>query len=250
MTNLTQQLKAVLDGIKDEITVDTEGKGSITKYGLTKLLSISPSVLHCDRLPQKLVEMLTELGFTLCDLEFKKGIPDLAVACIIEYYAMYAQRTSETAKLLTRAFNAVGVRAWMQDIKGYYKPAPTSQLDHYKQAVAAMTSMIAVMEYAANKPGQQNINNFVLDTNGKTLQGLLTIEDILNKVGRVFSTQEKSAIGMYAATAYRNLTGLAPTKIKVTYIDKVGKTRYKMLAAYPVDFLPVIENASELGFNS
>jgi hypothetical protein len=252
MTNLNGQMVEVLNGVKSEILVDKEGKGSITKYGLSKMLGISKDVLMRDRLAQKLVESLTAKGFSLGDLSFENSIPDLAVSCIVEYYAFDAQRTSETAKLLFRAFAAVGVRAWFQEVTGYekVKAKAKTELEKIKENRDYMNQMIAVMEYAANKPGQQNINNFAVGLTGKELPGLLTLDDILARTGREYSSEEKSAIGMYAATAYRNLTGVKPEQVVKRYVTEKGNHQKTKVAAYPIDFLPVIENAIELGFNS
>lgn len=249
--NLNSQMVEVLQGIRSEITVDREGRGSITRNGLCVLPGISRSNFSVQQVSKKLVERLTELGFQDVQQMFENGIPDIAVECIISYYAMDAQRTSEKAKTLYRAFAAVGVRAWFQDVTGYEKSKPQTELERAKQAYEYMGKMIAVMEYAADKPGQERINNFAIDAdNGKTLPGFLTLEDVLAKYDRKFSNDERRGMGMYASTAYRNLTGKKPTQTVKRYIDKSGKQQTANVACYPVDFLPVIENAIELGFGS
>lgn len=172
---------------------------------------------NCDRQPKKLAEMLTELGFSDCDREFKNGIPDVAVACIIKYYALYAQRTTENAKILLDAFSAIGIRSWFQDLVGLEKPKPLSKLEGYKEAQKAMEELITLMEYAANKPGLENIHSFALETDSNALSGLITVDDIMSQTEGTFTHREKSAVGMLTSTAYRNLTGKAPTKIKKTY---------------------------------
>jgi hypothetical protein len=48
----------VLQGISSEITVDKEGKGSITKYGLANLLGISRSLLNGDRMAKNWLKEL------------------------------------------------------------------------------------------------------------------------------------------------------------------------------------------------
>lgn len=250
MATLNSQLTEVLQGIRSEIKVDTEGKGTISSNGLALLLGISHSLLNCDRQPKKLAEMLTELGFDDCDREFKNGIPDIAVACIIKYYALYAQRTSNNAKVLLDAFSAVGIRAWFQDVTGFEKPKPLSKLEGYKEAQKAMEELITLMEYASNKPGLENIHNFALESDSNALSGLITIDDILAQMNTNFSHREKSVVGMYSSTAYRNLTGKAPTKVKKQSIDRSGKAQTTWVPAYPLDFVPLIRNAIELGFGS
>ena len=250
-SNLNSQMIEVLQGIRSEITVDKEGKGSITKNGLVNLLGISRSLLDVREMSKKLAESLTELGFNDVRRKFENGVPDIAVECIIGYYALDAQKTSEVAKTLYRAFAAVGVRAWFQEVTGYEKPKPQTELERAKQAYEYMGKMIAVMEYAADKPGQERINNFATTSEDeKLLPGFLTLEDVLARYDRDFSNDERRGMGMYASTAYRNLTGKKPTQAVKRYVDKSGKQQTAHVACYPVDFLPVIENAIELGFGS
>ena len=250
MTDLNSQLTEVLQGVRSEIKVDTDGKTTITSNGLAFLLGISHSLLSCDRQPKKLAEMLTELKFDSRDREFKNGVPDVAVACIIKYYALYAQRTTENAKILLDAFSAVGIRTWFQEMVGYEKPKPVSKLEGYKEAQKAMTELITLMEYASNKPGLENIHNFALEADNTALPGLITVDDILTQMKTIFTGNERSVIGMYCSTAYRNLTGKAPTKVKKQYVDKSGKPQTTYVPAYPLDFAPIIKNAIELGFSS
>lgn len=250
MSDLNAQMIEVISGIRSEIKVDTEGKGGITRNGLCVLLNISRSALSRSEFSKKLAGRLTVKGFDIDRITSESYIPDLAVACIIEHYALYAQKPSIYAKTLFSAFAAVGVRAWFQDVVGYEKTKPRTELERAKEAYEYMGKMIAVMEYANNKPGQERINNYAVDTNGKHLPGLMTLDDVLATIEREFTKEERCAIGMYSATAYRNLTGHKPQQLSKRYTDKSGKPQISKVAAYPVDFLPVIQNAIELGFSS
>lgn len=251
MTNLNSQMVEVLQGIRSEISVDKDGKGSITKNGLANLLSISRSLFNGDRVAKKLAEKLDAKGLLDGDRDFKNGIPDLAVECIIDYYAFDAQNKSANALTLYKAFAAVGIRAWFQDVAGYEKPKPQTELERARQAYEYMGKMIAVMEYAADKPGQERINNFAVSSeNDKALPGFLTVEDVLGRYNREFNNEERRVVGMYSTTAYRNLTGKKPAQTVKRYVDKSGKQQTAHVACYPLDFLPVIENAIELGFGS
>ena len=250
MTNLNSQLTEVLQGISSDIKVDTDGKASISKKGLAELLGISRSVLGVDRVAKKLAETLTAKGFLGDDRSLSNGIPDLAVQCIIEYYAFDAQDKSEVALTLFRAFASVGIRTWFQEMVGYEKPKPVSKLEGYKEAQKAMTELITLMEYASNKPGLENIHNFALEADSTALPGLITVDDILAQMKITFTGNERAVIGMFSSTAYRNLTGKAPKKVVKHYIDKKGKPQTTHVPGYPLDFIPVIKNAIELGFSS
>ena len=249
--NLNSQMTEVLQGIRSEISVDTEGKGSITKNGLCVLLGISRSALSRSEFSKKLAEKLTPLGFERARFFDEDYVSDVLVSGIIEYYSFDANQISENAKTLFRAFAAVGVRAWFQDVAGYEKPKPQTELERAKQAHEYMGKMIAVMEYAADKPGQERINNFAIDPeNEKALPGFITLDDVLARYDREFNNDERRAIGMFSAVGYRNLTGKKPAQTVKRYVDKSGKQQTAPIACYPVDFLPVIENAIELGFGS
>lgn len=251
MTNLNSQVVETLQGIRSEITVDKEGKGSITKSGLCVLLNISRSLLTRSEFSKKLAEKLTPLGFERDRFFNEEYVPDILVSGVIEYYAFDANQISENARTLFRAFAAVGVRAWFQEVTGYEKPKPQTELERAKQAYEYMGKMIAVMEYAADKPGQERINNFAVSPeNDAVLPGFLTLEDVLARYDREFNNDERRTMGMYSATAYRNLTGKKPAQTVKRYVDKSGKQQTAHVACYPVDFLPVIENAIELGFMS
>lgn len=146
--NLNSQMTEVLQGIRNEITVDKEGRGSITKNGLCVLLGISRSALSRSEFSKKLAEKLTPLGFDRARFFEEDYISDILVSGIIEYYSFDANQISENAKTLFRAFAAVGVRAWFQEVSGYEKPKPQTELERAKQAYEYMGKMIAVMEYA------------------------------------------------------------------------------------------------------
>lgn len=63
MTNMSSQMGEGLKGIHSEITVDSEGKGSITKHVLCVFLGISRSSFSVRQASKKLPESLTLLGF-------------------------------------------------------------------------------------------------------------------------------------------------------------------------------------------
>ena len=251
MTDMNSQMVEVLKGIHSEITVDIEGKGSITKNGLCVLLGISRSSLSVRQMSQKLAESLTQLGFSNVGNDFDGGIPDIAAQCIIEYYAFDAKQTSDNAKTIFRTFAAIGIRTWFQDVTGYQKSAPISQPEQFRLAAKALLDMAVIMEDTENKPGLKNIIDSALERDGKALPGLITVAEVMMRKGREYSHKDKSAIGMYVSTAYRNLTGKAPEMVKVKHPAKDGKKGQTVLTPhYPLDFIPVIENAIELGFGS
>lgn len=127
-------LEQIIESIKSEITVDKDGKGKATIRGTARLLNVSEQTLSKqfadNQTPSKMVKTLTQQGFNVTTFS-KDGVPDLALSLISDYYAHEAGRyCTEQAKLTCRAFQAYGIRSWMQDITGWIKNTPAQ---HYAQ---------------------------------------------------------------------------------------------------------------------
>lgn len=120
-------LDYIIHQIRSEIQVDALGKGKASIRATARLADIDESALRrhflsADKNPSKLAETLTQQGFQVRSFS-TTGIPDIAVATILEYYAFDAgDRCKSQAQLVCRAFIRIGIRAWMQDITGYQKP--------------------------------------------------------------------------------------------------------------------------------
>jgi hypothetical protein len=80
--------------------------------------SIRKALASADQKPSKLAKFLIEQGFDSADQnEWREnGIPDVALALILEYYAYECQERYRTkqAKLCCRVFRAIGIRTWVQ----------------------------------------------------------------------------------------------------------------------------------------
>lgn len=248
----TESIFETINSILPEISISQTGVVSFTRKSVSRLLGISHTNLMGDRQAKKLSEKLTALGFDR--VRAGDNLPDTMVAAIIEYYAFDAQNISPVAVQLYRAFASVGIRQFIQDLKGWELPEPPkNKLAKMKEAYEAFGQMIAIYEYADNKPGLENMVSHALSepSDLPELPGLLTVEDILNRKGLQYTAEQKAAIGMYAATAYRNLTGQKPQQIKKIKRDEItGKVSGYMVSGYPIDFLPIVENAIDLGFGS
>lgn len=79
----------------------------------------------------RMAEMLIDAGFDIDILKkfSQLGIPDKALAIILEYYTFEAKdaRTQE-AKAAYRSFAAIGIRTWVQSELGYSKPQQPKHL--------------------------------------------------------------------------------------------------------------------------
>ncbi len=114
--------------LADEFNVDEDGKGNASiraaaiLVGVTKQ-TLSKHLLSVSFKPSKLARMLMDKGFDPVSFS-ETGIPDTALVIIISYYAHYAgERCTEEAKKLADALLGVGVRVWMQKVKGWVPPA-------------------------------------------------------------------------------------------------------------------------------
>ncbi|MEH2233902.1 MAG: hypothetical protein V7K71_30455 [Nostoc sp.] len=123
----------IIEQIKQEITIDSNGHGKATIRATARLADVQDSSLRRALLsaalePSALAQSLIQQGFSPAALEtWNKGIPDMGVAAVIEYYAFDAGRyCKQQARLVCKAFNRIGVRAWMQDIMGWTKPATST----------------------------------------------------------------------------------------------------------------------------
>ncbi|WP_375514646.1 hypothetical protein [uncultured Nostoc sp.] len=130
------EVAQIIDQIKQEITVDSNGQGKASIRATARLADVNDAGLlrslktAADNSGSKLVEKLVRKGFEGADILgwSQSGIPDLAVAAILHYYGFEAgKRCTQQAKLACEAFESIGVRAWMQDILGWTKPATQPQ---------------------------------------------------------------------------------------------------------------------------
>ncbi|MBD2683264.1 MULTISPECIES: hypothetical protein [Nostoc] len=124
------EVAQIIEQIKQEITVDASGQGKASMKATARLAGVSDKAIgkaleSANLEPSKLAVMLMEQGFDAANLKEWKtnGIPDIAIAIILDYYGYEAGRyCTKQAKLICRAFKTIGVRAWMQDIMGWTKP--------------------------------------------------------------------------------------------------------------------------------
>jgi hypothetical protein len=119
----------ISEDLIQEFTIDSEGKATVTIRGAARLLDIASQTLddacRASLKPSKLAEKLIESGFNPASLAVV-GIPDVAFALMVEYYAFDAQRKPEQAKNLCRSFLAIGIRTWIQKELDY-QPQQQSQ---------------------------------------------------------------------------------------------------------------------------
>jgi hypothetical protein len=121
----------IIKQIQQEYRIADDGSVTVSIRGAARLCGVTEQALskqfstgsEGDNLKiSKLVEMLMQYGFEGDNLkQFASfGIPDTALAIVIQYYAMFAGRyCTEQAKLALAAFAAIGIRTWIQTEAGW-----------------------------------------------------------------------------------------------------------------------------------
>lgn len=117
------QIEQVVKQIQSEFRLDGNGQAFVSIRGAARLADIDPTGLSkslvsgVDENKRPLAAFLISEGFKGVDLKAwsESGIPDIALALILEYYAYEAQERYRTpqAKLCCRAFNSIGIRSWI-----------------------------------------------------------------------------------------------------------------------------------------
>jgi hypothetical protein len=129
------QIAEIIEQIKQEIEVDSNGHGKASIKATARLAGVSDMAIikaleSANLEPSKLAHMLMQQGFNAAKLtEWRTlGIPDIGIAIILDYYAHEAGRyCTKQARLVCKAFNTIGVRAWIQDVLGWVKPPIVQQ---------------------------------------------------------------------------------------------------------------------------
>jgi hypothetical protein len=119
---MSDSLMEVLSELKSEFKCDSEGKAFSSIRGVARLVGVDESsireALSCAGFTMsKIAQKLMEQGFDGAGLTSfsKNGIPDIAIATILEYYTFDAgARCTEQAKKVLRFASRIGLRVVMQ----------------------------------------------------------------------------------------------------------------------------------------
>lgn len=122
-------LEQIISDINKEIRIDDDGVGHITIRGAARLVDVDEKAIRnllsnktttADKAYNKFVQMLISKGFETADEQIKE-VTDIVLASIIEYYAYEARtyRGQEQARLVFRAFAAIGIRQWIREKTKY-----------------------------------------------------------------------------------------------------------------------------------
>lgn len=134
--------------IKGEFSVKADGTTTISIRGAARLLGISHQSLSKNLggnlNGSNLAEALTRKGFNPATFG-EKGIPDTAFSFMVTHYAFKAGRYCTTqAESLHDAFEAIGVRTWIQGQLGWTPPSQGSIVKSNSDLMAIADSMQAL----------------------------------------------------------------------------------------------------------
>ena len=100
---MTNSIVRIPDEIRNEFRIGADGKAFVSIRGAARIADVDHKALTKafktagDINPSKLAQTLTESGFEPGDFP-ETGIPDIALAIILKYYAFKANRTTEQAE--------------------------------------------------------------------------------------------------------------------------------------------------------
>lgn len=124
----------IIRQIQQEYRIADDGSVTVSIRGVARLAGVSWQALSKQFSTgseggnisgSKLVQTLESRGFEAATFSVA-GVPDTAVALILEYYAFDAgKRCTEQAKNCCRAFMAIGIRTWIQTEAGWSKSQPS-----------------------------------------------------------------------------------------------------------------------------
>ena len=151
----------ISDDIKHEFKIDSNGKATVSIRGAERIIGVSDTALinnlkfkGANFSTSKMAKMLIEAGFEGANFSSfsKQGIPDTALAVMLEYYAFDAEENcTEEAKFAYRTFAAIGIRAWIQSELGYREDRPNlDAFTIYDLKPWQIERLVAAIEYRQN----------------------------------------------------------------------------------------------------
>jgi hypothetical protein len=158
------EISEIIKQISQEIEIDSNGHGKASVRATARLAGVDHTAIinHLqsgELKPTKLAETIIMQGFETGELrEWRtNGIPDVAIAIILEYYAKDAGRyCTLQARLVCRSFNTIGIRAWIQDKLGWTKPVTDNKTGMTEiQLLAAIAKNLAEQEQHLLQQQQQ-----------------------------------------------------------------------------------------------
>ena len=239
------EIAQIIEQIKEEIQVDASGKAKASVRATARLADVDHAAIinHLqsgELKPTKLAQSLMEQGFNAGELNQwrTEGIPDMAIAIILEYYGYDAARyCTKQARLVCRSFNTIGIRAWIQERLGWSKPAASNETNMTQiQILAAIAGHMADQEqrFLEQEQRQQEILyrlkavEVEQDRVNTPCGHKYTVVGFATLQGVEISAKEASAKGRKASALCRK-TGVE--------IERIHDPRFGRVGLYPESIL-------------
>lgn len=177
------------------------------------------------------------------------GIPDTALALILEYYAHEAQPRyrTEQSRLCCRAFNAIGIRAWLHESIGWEKPKtqkllPLTQENRLKAVELGAKLLELRHDERLLMALQAEVKNLLASESSDPAQPkLMSATEWLGTLGYRPPEKKENWLGRKIAEKWRLERETEPQ----TAPKFVGTNHETQVKVYPEDFLPVIIKVTE-----
>jgi hypothetical protein len=251
------QIEQIVKQIQSEFRLDTDGKAFVSIRGAARLAKISQGGLSdslksgVQQKPTQLAEYLDGRGFDYVQQASwsDNGIPDLALAGILSYYAYEAQPRyrTEQAKLCCYAFEAIGIRSWVQNCfdwkKSEIKALPALTQENRLRAVELGTKLLEFRhDERLLMTLQAEVKNLlVAESREPSEPKLMSATEWLGTIGYRPPSNKENWLGRKIAEAWRSQRKSEPT----TAPKFVGTNHETQIKVYPEDFLPAIIEVTE-----
>lgn len=183
--------------IKGEFSVKADGTTTISLRGAERLLGISHQALAKafggNQKPSKLAQSLMSKGFNVATFG-QNGIPDQAFGHIVTYYAYKAGvHCTAQAEAVHDAFEAIGIRTWIQHELGWTPPA---KAEIVKAEPSVDMGAIAASIQGLAAAIQQQASSFVVqkDDLAEQRQALREILAGLGQMGQAVNANSQKII--------------------------------------------------------
>ena len=248
MTNDKNQLsiQEISNSIKAEIKVKPDGKASMSITGTGRLLGLSRDTLASNKMAVVLTQKLIQQGIDPDDFSVK-GIPDVALGLIANYYAYQSKATNKQAELIADFLSAMGARTALQQIVGWKESNPSpaelevspralaiaySKLADAEEIIAELSPIVNVVNSRSNL--LKSITSSITNSNQLTLPGK---EDWLaaREIKEVLELQDSThKIGRHLSATWRSQFSKDVTKKELSYTDKDGEVKVYHPMCYPL----------------
>jgi hypothetical protein len=222
-------IQTITESIQNEVKIDSEGKGIISLRGASRLLALGSNQLSHQYMAVILVQTLTHYGFEPASFAIK-GIPDVALGLIANYFAYESKADNPQAKAVAQFLSAIGSRTVMQQIKGWIPSIPKSSKEAFAELVE-LARQFTVAQFELPKL-DQNLSHYYRDDNALPATPM-TYKEYIKSQGVVLTVPQRSDFVTRLSTWCKQ-NDVPPTKIIR------GTSKYNQYDSKHFDFMSAL----------